>query len=577
MPEERKDLNFQVYIQHYLREVLGIQDWALKDSQQPGFAYNEDPPAILLPMSQNTLAGFLGEEFTAKAPKELLCAILIGLLCHECAHGLSGEDHSVKPLILNNLVCDSNDLNVVPGLWPGSIPFTLTLHRVTFGIAIDAVQASAASTPGEGLGILLNLAVNYMRRLRIKVDGQEARSLPSEHLFHDVFEGKLKPLMREARRCSVKNRTKLVRKLSEILKEWWVEEEERMEGNQDEKAGDDEASERGEATAEKETFDGALDQLPDPGMAAQPLKAEDAEEMARDAAIQDSMQQAGELIQEADEHLEREISGNSKGKGGGKGRAPVADYSLKEMGNVNCKPVKVDPVLAASVRAAIQPILFERTYARRAPSFQGTRFSAGTFYTLKTQPEKPKIRKDILRIGRRMDESCVVLCFDKSGSMSGEKEKVARQVCGTLYCALAMISRLNVVILGFDESPHLITARPGLLRKVLQKIRKGLEADGGTNFALAFREALNQARKHKAHRRVIIQLTDGDLDGGPPVEETLEDARREGIDVVCIGVQGCDMKALEEIFGPNAVCAPDVRKLPQAMKQVVVAHAVGVV
>ena len=79
-------------------------------------------------------------------------------------------------------------------------------------------------------------------------------------------------------------------------------------------------------------------------LASRPLQAEDAEKMAQDTALQDSIRKAGSLIQEADEHHEEGLSGK-KLKGGGKGRSSNTSYTLQEMKNVNCPPVKVDSKL----------------------------------------------------------------------------------------------------------------------------------------------------------------------------------------------------------------------------------------
>jgi len=557
MDGTRNDLeNLRHYIHRYLEQVLGIRGWQLKNCAQPSLGHENGFTVLSLPLELSTLEAFLGTYFALNAPRELILSILIGLTLHEVAHDISGEDHDVEPHILNNIVCDSNDFNVVPKEWPGSIPFTLSLTNATHLCSLDAGKAAEAKTPEERLKFLLGLSVTYLRKLRIRLSGKDVRTLPDDHPMSEVFE-KIKILMREARRAPVQDRPRLVKELYDVLLDYWVE----MTGQ----AGGDAGEGKGELDKILEEIS-LVTELP-----SEDMDPEGVSDLCDDSTVQDAMEKASEVIQDVDRDR------NSKGKGGGKSSAPEAPFILKEMGDAACPPVNVDAGLAAGVRAALEPTLFQRTLQRRAPSVVGTRFNPARFHETKTNPDEPRIRKDILRFGQKIDESLVVLCFDRSSSMGEEnKEEVAKQVCGTMFFALAMMPRVKVVILGFHEHPTLVkSAAPRIVPNVLRRINKGLEAEGGTNFCVAFREALKQARETPAHKKLVVLLTDGDLNGQPRPEETLKEAQTERIDVVCVGVEGADMGELKRIFGANAIFVPDIRRLPGEMRKVVVEKTAG--
>jgi hypothetical protein len=100
----------------------------------------------------------------------------------------------------------------------------------------------------------------------------------------------------------------------------------------------------------------------------------------------------------------------------------------KEETDIQTKPVNVNRELSRKLKLALKPLLFERSLARRKPSIIGTTFAPSRFHEIKTQPEKPRIRKNILRAGKAVVETEIILCFDRSGSMNGDKEEVCKEV-----------------------------------------------------------------------------------------------------------------------------------------------------
>ena len=204
------------YVAYYIHGVIGL-NVKLIDSPQP-CSINTADPVIELPMTPETLGQFLGPDFVGHAPVELLFSIVIGLAYHEAAHLLSGEPH-VKPHLLDNIINDSNDFTFVPRQWKGSMPFTISLMNTTYRQGMD-IKDIPLTTRAEKLQALIHLSVSYMRKLRIRDQGNDCRSLPTHHPLEPYFE-RIKPIMREARKANITRRPELVSKLYDVLKDFW--------------------------------------------------------------------------------------------------------------------------------------------------------------------------------------------------------------------------------------------------------------------------------------------------------------------------------------------------------------------
>ena len=98
----------------------------------------------------------------------------------------------------------------------------------------------------------------------------------------------------------------------------------------------------------------------------------------------------------------------------------------------------------------------------------------------------------------------------------------------------------------------------------------GLQADRGTNLPLALKECIKLASENRAHKKVIIMLTDGDVNGSFDPKELVEYGTRQRIDMVCIGVKGSDKVVLERVFGRNAIYVKKIERLAEELRRVVV-------
>lgn len=540
----------------YVERVIGLS-YPVLDSSAPKTVLGENP-VIYLPISFRSLNIFLGREFVESADREVIFAIVIGLAYHETAHLISGEGMT-KPHLLNNLICDSNDFNVVPKKWNGSIPYTLTLVNTTYMQGLDLIEMPL-QTKADKLQTLMHLSITFLRKLRIKYHGKDVRSLPGDHQLYEIFE-KIKPILRDARKAPVKKRPELVQKLYEMLKKYWIEETDKEKSNGKTKG----------ISKKKTSFDQALENLN--ADLKQELTVGDSEQLK--TVIKNN--KIFEIIRRELQHIANQARIEETIKEKKEQQIALENiraydrnqpHQIEKLKEIAPHPVKVNESIANSLRKYLKILLYERAVARRKASVTGTKFSPGHFHEIKTNPEKPRIRQNIQRIRKNPVETELLLCFDRSGSMEGEKERVAQEIAGTLYKALVSISRAKIQILGFDNVPIIISDGKKLpIDIVFRKIPAGLYARGGTNFPMGLRESLMILEKSLAHKKIIFMLTDGDLYGVPSIEDLLHLARAQNIEVFCIGIEGSNKNEIEQLFGTeNSLFITDIGKLPEEIK-----------
>jgi len=535
------------YISYYIKQVIGLSV-TLIDSPQP-CSINKDDPVIELPMTPDTLGQFLGPEFVEQAPVELLFSIVIGLAYHEAAHLMSGEKH-VEPHILDNIINDSNDFTYVPEQWKGSMPFTISLMNTTYQQGMDLKDIPLRSR-AEKLQALIHLSVSYMRKLRIRENNKDSRSLPKKHTLESYFD-RIKPIMREARKADIKKRPELVGQLYDVLKDFW-----------DTDIG-----------PTQQSFDEALkgSQLEVTII----LDGADAQKLKKKLEALGTMQKvAGDLKRAVICVTAQEVAEEKKKDK----RALKRIHELGDLGsNItqeepdgNAEPVTVNHDIVRKLRRALKPLLFERSFARRKPSFIGTRFSPSHFHEIKTQPDKPRIRKAVKRIGRAEVETALILCFDRSGSMNGDKEHTCKEIAGTFSEALRGIPQTTTSIMGFDTNVRMIAdGKTAQRNNMLRLIASGLAARGGTNFPLALYQTLRIAEKKNARKKIIIMLTDGDISGNIHLNDLVRYAGHHCVQVLVIGISGSDEENIRHWFGKdNTLYVENVSLLPALMAKTI--------
>ncbi|MFC1550922.1 VWA domain-containing protein [Candidatus Latescibacterota bacterium] len=535
------------YVNYYVKRVIGI-NVILNDSPQP-CSINTEKPIIELPMTQETLGMFLGQEFVEHAPVELLFSIVIGLAYHEAAHLMSGEKH-VEPHLLDNIINDCNDFTFVPKQWKGSMPFTISLINTTYRQGMD-FKSVPVSTSEEKLQALIHLSVTYMRKLKINNNGKDIRNLPLNNELTPYFE-KIKKIMRSTRKADVKNRPDLVKKLYEVLKEFW--------------------NNSHSGKPHQQSLEEALSSS-QPGIRIE-LTREDVKKLKQILEKSGAIQKiAGELkrtahavvIIEKQEDKKKNVEALKRIQNLGN----LGSQITEDVPDIRTKPVLVNRELAQKLKLAIKPLLFERSLARRKPSVVGTKFAPSRFHEIKTQPEKPRIRKNILRAGKAIVETEIILCFDRSGSMNGDKEEICKEVAGTFYSAIETIPQAKIQILGFDTEVNLIKGNKNTNRtNTLPKIASGLSARGGTDFTLALYHALTTIEKSRANKKIIFMLTDGDINGSLNIDDLRRYTKHLSTNVITIGIIGSDETTLRETLGKdNVIYIEDIQTLPNVLKK----------
>lgn len=537
------------YVAYYIHRVIGL-DVKLTDSAQP-CSINSKDPIIELPMTKETLGEFLGEDFVDHAPVELLFAIVVGLAYHEAAHLKSGEPH-VQPHILDNVINDANDFTFVPDTWKGAMSFTISLINMTYRQGMDLGHVPQ-TTREEKLQTLIHLAVTYMRKLRIRNNGKDVRSIPDKHELAAYF-ARITPIVRAARKVPVTKRPDLVKQLYEVLKDFW---------------------DNSQAPCERGmTLDQALDQS-NPMISIE-LSAKDA------ASLKKSLEKLGTIQKAAGEltrtlHAVIRIEQEEEKK-----QTQEAMKRIAELGDLGSQlgeaqpdpdadPVSIDHGIVRKLRQTLRPLLQDRAISRRTPAVVGSRFAPSRFHEIKTRPDEPRIRKEVKRIGKTSVETGIILCFDRSGSMSGDKEQTCKEIAGSLYEAIRGIPQASTSIMGFDTTVDMIIdTKNGSREQAMKRIASGLSARGGTNFPLAFYQAIIKAIKKTARKKIITMLTDGDITGNIHIDDLVRFADHHQLHVMVIGIQGSDEERIQHWFGKErTLYVENVSLLPTIMARTI--------
>lgn len=133
----------------------------------------------------------------------------------------------------------------------------------------------------------------------------------------------------------------------------------------------------------------------------------------------------------------------------------------------------------------------------------------------------------------------ILLIIDESGSMNGEKIRIARQAAQD-FVAEVDLSISQVGLVGFDTTSRLHQALSQDEARIYRAIT-GLRARGGTRIDMGLAEARAEMRKNGRPgiaRPIFVLLSDGyNNAGAAPVLRESDAAKREGIEIYTIGIQ----------------------------------------
>ncbi|WP_261808002.1 VWA domain-containing protein [Paenibacillus sp. N3.4] len=170
-----------------------------------------------------------------------------------------------------------------------------------------------------------------------------------------------------------------------------------------------------------------------------------------------------------------------------------------------------------------------------------------------------------LRGKREIPSLGIVLVIDKSGSMAGDKMKLAQEAASRTVDLLRDKDTLGV--LGFDSSPHWYVEPQKLADKsgIINKIN-AIPADGGTEIYTAVEEAYNRLAKVDAQRKHIILLTDGQSATNQSYEALTAEMQKEHMTMSTVAI-GTDadqvlLKQLAEFAKGRYYAAVDQTTIP---------------
>lgn len=130
--------------------------------------------------------------------------------------------------------------------------------------------------------------------------------------------------------------------------------------------------------------------------------------------------------------------------------------------------------------------------------------------------------------------SALAICFDRSGSMSGEKLEMAKSA--SIATAEVLTRNDYIGVWAFDSESHVIVPMTRLTSTaaVAGQIA-GLTAGGGTNMYPAMTDARNALQRVKAKIKHMLILTDGET-AGSGYEALASQCRSEGITISTVGI-----------------------------------------
>ncbi|MEW9701644.1 VWA domain-containing protein [Paenibacillus sp. SI8] len=170
-----------------------------------------------------------------------------------------------------------------------------------------------------------------------------------------------------------------------------------------------------------------------------------------------------------------------------------------------------------------------------------------------------------LRGKREIPSLGIVLVIDKSGSMAGDKIKLAQEAASRTVDLLR--DKDTIGVLGFDSSPQWyvepqkLSDKAGVLRKI-----NSIPADGGTEIYTAVEEAYSKLSKVDAQRKHIILLTDGQSSTNQSYEALTAGMQKENITMSTVAI-GTDadqnlLKQLAELARGRYYAAVDQTTIP---------------
>jgi uncharacterized membrane protein len=159
----------------------------------------------------------------------------------------------------------------------------------------------------------------------------------------------------------------------------------------------------------------------------------------------------------------------------------------------------------------------------------------------------------------------LVLCIDRSGSMTGEKIELAKDAAKATAELLGADDLIGVIAFDSQASPIVRLQRAANRLRIGNDISK-LQAGGGTNILPALKEAYEELDPAPAKVKHVILLTDGQADYAG-ISELVDEMQEHRITVSAVGVgAGADKTLLTMIAergGGRFYFTQDAQNIPK--------------
>ena len=167
----------------------------------------------------------------------------------------------------------------------------------------------------------------------------------------------------------------------------------------------------------------------------------------------------------------------------------------------------------------------------------------------------------------------VVIGVDESGSMGNGNIESARELCATLYKAFDGMPNVDIYVFGWTTGYDDATGKSGVIMKKITKFSEvgSLRATGGTPFLEATFYLADFVEKLPHSKKLMFQITDGDIYHDQTLAHYFAKLRKAKIDVTGIQISYSKSQSMIDLFGKtNYIQTQSMDRINGAMTKTIV-------